>query len=62
MGSRKIGRPSIGPLIDFRIPPDARSLITEWKAETGRPEDEICREVFLMGIEAAIARRYAGKR
>lgn len=53
--STKIGRPPIGPRIDFRVPEDAEALIKSWAANVGRPEDEVCREVFLRGIESALA-------
>lgn len=55
--SARTGRPPIGPRIDFRVPADASAIVKEWATNVGRTEDAVCREVFLRGIESALAVR-----
>lgn len=55
------GRPPVGPLIDFRVPEDAAETVREWASASGQPEDAVCRDIFLRGIESALASRAYGR-
>ena len=43
-------RPYIGPVIDFRIPGEVKSVVEEQARAAGRHVDDLCREIFVAGV------------
>lgn len=50
-------RPYVGPLIDFRVPGEAKQAAEEMAEVQGRFVDEVCRDIFLAGLEVLVGRR-----
>jgi hypothetical protein len=45
-----MGRPYIGPVIDFRIPEDVKRLVEDQADSLMLPVDQLCREIFVAGV------------
>ena len=50
-----MGRRYIGPVIDFRVPDVVKELVDDWADKEGRPADELCREIFIDGVESRVS-------